>query len=803
VLVAPAVLAASLAALAGGVYYAVLTRPKADVAGLIEAAAELAEKGEYVGALEELNSKVVPAVNAGLGTEGDIARFYTLRARSLYEAAAAERVEREENFRAVLQDYAAARKHGAKLEPGDVIRLATSRMELNQVDESLKEADALPASEAEARRRLVKMGVMRGIAEPKRYFDRTLGLLVELAQQPGISSEEAAWALSRQGELLIGAGRGKEAITKILREMQLIRDMAPAQEAELSELLGRAYSEQGELAEAGRQLEHAVALAEPASELRAAAMVELGEIRQATGKLDEAKELFAAALQHVSSSRAYLAALMGRASVAAAQGDDEAALRDYAELVEKLPKEKASGLLSPESIADGLMAEHSDRLLAGKTRQALRYAVLAESLFAADKVPANILLALSASNRRLADELMGREPDATNATQAVGAKPIEEVDSVTREEAKRCYLAAGSYYSRHADAVVVEDPDSATKSRWMSADSYDLAGDTGEATRAFSAYLQGAPGQDSRRQEAKFRLARVFQSIGDFGTAASLYRDLLDERANAGDRGGMVWADRSIVPLAQCYLADGDPGNDADAERELLGVLGGREFSPQAEEFREALLELGRAYYGSGRYAPAIERLREFEARYPGDEEIQRVRFRLADSERLSAEAIEKSLELAMPQAQHEELEKTRDARLREAMGLFERVKDALAARKPESLGAVERIHLRNSIFYLGDCAYELGDYNAAISYYDAARQQYDSDPASLVALVQIVNAYVQQGEWAKAVTANERARQHLAKFPESVWSDPDLPMDKRHWERWLDSKSLLEQHARAEATGQ
>ncbi len=801
VLLAPAILLTSLAALAGGVYYTVATRPKIDVAGLIAEAAALSEKGEFEAALEHLNDKVIPVVNAGLGTESEVAEFYVLRARSLYEAAASEGIRREENFQAVIKDYASARKHGAKLETGDVIRLATSRLELKQVDEALKEVDSLPMSEAEARKRLVKLAVMRGLEDPKVHFERTLGLLVELSQEPGISGEEAAWALARQGELLLGAGRGKEAIAKMLRDMQLIRQLSPTQEAELSELLGRAYAEEGELAEAGRQLERAVTLAEPTSELRASAMVQLGRIKQAMGRLDEAKELFSSALEHVSATPAYLGALMGRASVAAAQGQDEEALRDYAELIEKLPNEKRSGLLSSESIADGLMSQHTDRQLAGKTRDALRYAVLAESLFAPEKEPVGILLALAASNRRLADELMGRAPksegiDGTEAS-ATGA-----VDSVTREEAKRCYLAAGLYYGRHAGEVVVEDPDSATKSRWMSADSYDLAGDTEEATRAFSAYLQGAPGQDGRRQEAKFRLARVFQSMGDFGTAASLYRELIEEREAATDRGGMVWADRSMVPLAQCYLADGATENDAEAERSLQAILAGREFSPEAEEFREALLELGRAYYESGRYTQAIERLHEFESRFPEDPELGRIRFRLADSKRLSASEIEKALQQAMPQSQREELEKTRRQRLREAMGLFERVRASLASEKPDSLGPVEKVHLRNSTFYLGDCAYELGDYEAAISAYDAARQQYDADPASLVALVQIVNAYVHQGQWAKAVTANERARQHLGKFPESVWADPDLPMDKRHWERWLDSRSLLEQHARASDEG-
>ena len=536
-------------------------------------------------------------------------------------------------------------------------------------------------------------------------------------------------------------------------------------------------------------------VAEPVSAVHSSAMVQLGRIRQTVGQLEEARELFAGVIESAPGSPAYLAALGGHASVLAAQGDDEGAMRDYAELVEKLGAGVKPELLSADAIARDLMVQHTERMNARRTREALRYALLAESLYDGKTASAEILLALATANRRLADELTGRDGAGESLPVSAARAPL---DSVTREEAKRAYLAAGGYFARHASEVVVKEAEASSRSRWMSADSFDLAGDVEESIKAFSAYLQGSSGQDPRRQEAKFRLARVFQSTRDYSTAAALFQDLLNERQASPDRAGMIWAGRSIVPLARCYLADEKPENDADAERELLAVLGGRDFSPQAEEFRDALFELGRYYYESGRYTQAIERLHEAASRFPDDPEIERVRFRLADSQRLSAGEIEASLLRAMPQAQREELEKTRKRRLREAMALFERVKVSIGGAAPELLSDVERVLLRNSVFYLGDCAYELEDYDRAISFYDAARQQYDSEPASLVALVLIVNAYVHQGEWAKAVTANERARQHLAKFPESVWSDPDLPMDKRHWERWLDSRSLLEQHARA-----
>jgi hypothetical protein len=48
---------------------------------------------------------------------------------------------------------------------------------------------------------------------------------------------------------------------------------------------------------------------------------------------------------------------------------------------------------------------------------------------------------------------------------------------------------------------------------------------------------------------------------------------------------------------------------------------------------------------------------------------------------------------------------------------------------------------------------------------------------------------------WKAAETANERARQQLKSIPDAVWDDKSLmlPMEKHHWERWLDSKTVLE----------
>jgi tetratricopeptide (TPR) repeat protein len=249
-------------------------------------------------------------------------------------------------------------------------------------------------------------------------------------------------------------------------------------------------------------------------------------------------------------------------------------------------------------------------------------------------------------------------------------------------------------------------------------------------------------------------------------------------------------------------LHDGDAANDGEAEDLLLQVVSGRELAPDAVEFRAALVELAGVYYATGRYVPAIERLTEAVARFPDDSELDTLLFELADSQRLSAGEIDKSLADAMPGAMRGELEALRAQRRKEAVKLYERVRDRIQAISPSDRTDLQNLYLRNSRFCLGDCAYDMGDLEGAVKAYEIARQQYADDPASLVAMVQIVSAYVEQGDWARASTANERARRHLAKFADSVWSTPNLPMERKHWERWLDSRSLLEQRAQAGGPG-
>lgn len=383
--------------------------------------------------------------------------------------------------------------------------------------------------------------------------------------------------------------------------------------------------------------------------------------------------------------------------------------------------------------------------------------------------------------RALGAELLGIDPDDPRAE-----VDLAGVDPVTQEEARVLMERAGDYYHRHAKAIIVADAEAAGGSQWLAADSYERAGDIEKAIRFYRDFLQTQAGHPMA-VEARHRLARAHQARGDLDSAIKLFEEIIEENP-ASDP-----AARSYVPLARSYVVRGEPEDAARARGVLERVLSGELFRPESIHFQSALIELGRLNLREGKLPEAIERLTEAIERYPDIEEAPALRFDLAEAYRRSAEAIEEKLEEAMPQGERTELERTMRNRLSMALDLYEQVRSSLERIEPEQRDEVQAQMLRNAIFFRGDCAFDLGDYDAAIRYYDTAAQRYAGEPASLVAMVQIVNCYMRLGKMREALTAHERARARLNELPPDVWSSGETVLrDRSYWEDWLESSEKL-----------
>ncbi len=790
------VFAVAVVVLGAGVVTALMRAPKADPLEALGLAKEALQAREFEKAIELLNKRMLPQIAAGNVEPKEQGEVLLTRARALAGGQAALGISHPDNNRAIIADYKQAQELDAKLTPGDIVELAEASLSLGDTAKAVELARSLPESDLGRRLDIIRRVIDKNLASKDVRYDQTLALLAELQDAPTLSIDERGWVAAREAELRLSMGFGEEAIVKLLRTIPKLDGISPSRRGELLFILGRAYFEADQFAAAGRQLEAAESVLPEHDALRGEALVLAGRIQQAEGRIEEAHEKFLAVKEEYGNTSALLPALLGLAETAAGRREDDVALDTYEELEHALAKQPdARRGVSHAVVGRSLMERFQDRENAGEFGQALKFVQLAEKGFAAaGEVPAEVLAGLGRSYRKVAETML----DDARASDS-GRLPIDQLSPVTQAEVKRRLLEAGAAFREHARRMVVENAGEYRRSLWSAADSFDLGGDAESAKMAFKAYVEDTPPDDPFRAEARFRLAQLFEAERDFSAAASEYAQLYQARGKSGEGVGPV-ADRSIVPLARCYFNDAIADNDSQGEELLAQVISGATFEPTSEFYREALIELGERKHKTGSNPAAIRLLDESARRYPDHPRANVVHFKLADACRLSAAEIDRELAQAMPQARREQLERLRHDRLTTAGEAFQRVIDGVNAKDKRQVTPVEQLARRNSAFYLGDCAFELRDYDRAIDFYDAARQRYAEDPASLVAMMQIVNCYVAQQKWDEALTANERARQQLAAMSDDVWKSPDLPIDRTHWERWLDSSTLLDARRRSSA---
>lgn len=451
---------------------------------------------------------------------------------------------------------------------------------------------------------------------------------------------------------------------------------------------------------------------------------------------------------------------------------------------------------------------------------ALRFGELAERLTGSDNAPSEVLLGLARTHREIAAQMLksaaGNVTNTGNVNQD-SALTLAGLDPATQREARTHLLRGAEYYRAHAAGVVQTDAKAYGDSLWGAADMFDRAGDLPGSALAFEQFAADFPG-DSRKPEAVFRLAQAQRAQGDLDVAASLYRSLISGEAGDSRLSGR-FADASLVPLAQTLLADSKAENDAEAEEVLQRVLRGDVGGTSTAQYRMALRVLGSYYYDTGRYERAIERLQEYldrtrelqseavqasapsangsavvttsdDAAKPSDADTLGLLYKLADAHRLSAAAITSGFDAAMPDSRRRELETARKERLVSALALFAQVEEGLGHLPRRT--AIDDLRYRNSLLYRADCAFDLRDFDTAVRLYDEARERNPRDPASLIAMIQIVASLLEQGRTAEALTANSRAKKFYESLPASVWDDPSLPMTRKQWEQWLDVQTQL-----------
>ncbi|MEQ8769916.1 MAG: tetratricopeptide repeat protein [Phycisphaerales bacterium] len=799
----PTLLAAG-ALLVGGIAYSIANKPDPTFDGALTRAESLIDRDEHQAAIRVLNERVFSFLST---TPDDVPiqtrrKYHTLVARAIYEGQEELGLDVAENHESIVREYLRAEKAGETLGPIDVHHLAMTYVNQGEHALALARAKALPADRRELRAEIERRVVDAWMRSPVSYEGEAIGLLTDMLADPALGDEDRVWALARRADVQMSQGAADQAIERLLPAVPRIdAGSDPRGAAQLHLKLAEAYLAAGAPREAETHANRVLDLVGPDDPSVPFALLALGQVHEARGDLSEARDVYAAIDEDFGGTPAYGGALLGLGETLAGLNSIDASFEAYERLVNYLTGvPRPEGGPTIERVAESLLDRYLDLTTVWNFEPALRFAALASSLYESGEEPPSVIRAIAEGHRLSAEALMG-EPSGDGGrslSDAERSRVLASMDASTRAETQRHLLRSGAHYRSLAERFALDDDEAYADALWQAATQFDRSGQLERAQEAYRAFATGVP-SDPRTAEARFRLGQAFQSQGDYETASGYYEGLVADLQTGARREVGPFGVRSFVPLAQCYLLDTDETNDSQARGLLESALSGAVGTAETEQYRDALVELGTLYHRAGEFERAIERFDEALARYPESDETGAVRFRLADAQRQLADEIEGSLEGPMPdserQARREQIIRLRH----EAIDGFRGVTDYFDRRDPASLTELDELHRRNSLFYMGDCAFDLGAYEEAIAHYDAARERYPDDPASLVAMVQIVSAYVEQGDLQRAQTANERARRFFMSLPEEVWDDPSLPMDRADWERWLESSAQLYETASGE----
>lgn len=815
------VLLLGLGLLVIGVFLSLPSRGVSDFHGKLADVQTLLENDKLDEAEVALNDKLKPRITEA--TPGDIGYFWQLYAdlifQKLYKTGVVGQhgVEAAQpTYKTIVEYYGNALEKEHELSGQSLRNYVRSLVAVGKDSQALAILDKMTGAQAGQRYTVVRDMIERRKADSPRVDQQVLDAIeplmtrfradIEAIPDKQVARQQEVWADGFQASLMMEVGDPQGAIDYLLHRFQRLAsrngdgDLAP-----LIVKLAQAYQAVGDNHGAEQRYLHAQSRVKPTDDLNADILVGLGQLAlsQATGQqVEQALEFFREAEEgYPSSSAAHIAALIGRADCEARLGDHGAAVH-YFELAAREmlastrswdPRRKSSAEVINNQFKLAADVDEYDR-----AKDYLDVLALLEG----DKPSRLLLLNLAATCEKIGDQR--NEQADRSAVRLPDQPPISaEARRLAYQQAADYYARAAEYYERHAGLVTIESNEQHGESLWNSALNYDRAQLWADAIRVYEQFILTRDG-DPKRLRAIRNLAQAYMADQQYGPALDRFQRLVEDYPRSPETYS------SLVPMARCQDELGKPDL---AVQTLAQVIDDHEaITPDSGEYREALIELGKLYHRMGKedpvkYARAIELLTEAAQRYGQTQDGPVLRYLLADANRRSVPGMNDQIAATQSHAAQLALQDERNDRLQQAQVLYNQAISGLEAKRgaQETLGPVEQVYLRNAYFYQADCAYDRRVFEQAIQLYNTAANNYADDPASLIARVQIVNAYCELGRFQQAKVANDMARSQLERIPDSAFEDENLPMKREHWEdwlRWTSERNLFTSQASAEGVG-
>jgi tetratricopeptide (TPR) repeat protein len=751
----------SVALFALAAYLFIDPKPGPSIDEKIGVARRFLEQERAEAALAQLN-KLLATEKLDTEHEGKI---HLMLAESLEMGQKQLKINIPANHRRIIEQTRLAMARGAPLDSQGYRRLGESYEALNKPSEALanyRKAIALDADRAlRLRRKVITLQIEQEDIEPA---DASLE---EYLKDKRLTDAERAWALNQRAQLLIEQNKLIDARILLDDALKLASDSVA--QAEVNYRLGYCAFKLKDSEQAERYLRVARDQLQVRHPLDADACYLLGRIYQERNDAETANSFYQIVLTSHPDSKVMPLAQLGRGTCRIMLKQEEAGLTDLHDLVNGMQSRPSRARLKDDVVA-GL--KNASALLTARENYQGALEVLAYEQTVEPEPAAGFFERIGTVFERRADQL----------EQTAGVLP--QADRIKRaQQVRQMRTRAGDAFVAYSQKLTLADDKGYGDAMWHGIDLYDRAQAVQYVISALELFTVERP-DDKLAPDALLRLGRAYQAAGMFDKAIQSFQKNQFRYPNS------LAASKSAVPLAQAYIAKG-PEHYLKAENVLKSVLESPVIDPDAEEFKQALFDLAQLYYRTSKFEDAVAKLTEFTDRYPKDQRIGQLLFLMADSYRKSASLLDVKLAGAIvdaagnaPVGEMVEAQAAKRDRLLKAKGKYDEVVTLYRAAAPKT--EVDQLYFKLAHFYRADCMYDLREYTQAVELYNAAAFRFPEDPSSLAAHVQIVNAYCAMGQFDQARTANQRAKQLLARIPPDAFKDGSFSMPKTYWEQWL-----------------
>ncbi len=317
-----------------------------------------------------------------------------------------------------------------------------------------------------------------------------------------------------------------------------------------------------------------------------------------------------------------------------------------------------------------------------------------------------------------------------------------------------------------------------TEHLWNSAEDYLAGHDFRDAAVVLKEHLKNET--KLRHSLALLKLGEALLALDRVEEALTALKDCVDFHPKDAA------AYRARLLASRAYV---EKGELEKAEKLLADNLNGV-LSPASQEWRQSLFEVGHLKHIQGEYAEAVNRLGEAIRRYPDAPEALEARYLIADSHRRMAEQSQRELRASLVRNVRLSRSKQIQALLLKALEEYREIQEILAERQQvASLTPEEKAILRNTFFAAGETQFDLGKYGEAVRTYTTAAYRYQSDPAALLAYLQIAAAYERLQKTEDARNTLKQAKVVLGRIQADDSFTRSTPFTRSQWEQLLDER--------------